>query len=462
MTKKISIEERLDNLLNKVDNLENRVVELEAENKQLKEENCKFKKRLSKYETPKNSKNSSKPPSSDFPKPAKTSSLRKKSGKKPGGQKGHIGNTLKIVSNPDIITNHQASYCTCCGNDLSIIVGEYAGKRQVIDIPPIQPVITEHRIFHKQCRCGTLNKGNYPSEVNAPVSYGAGVQALIGYMSARQYMPYERLKEFLHTVLGINISSGGINQLIGKITAKAKPYYEQIRKKILSGKIIGADETGTNVNGKLHWAWVFQNPDATFLSIHTKRGFAAMEEIMPEGFKNNTLVTDCWKSYFMTDANNHQLCTAHLLRELEYFCQKYPKNNWAFQMRTLIKNALSINKGQCTDKKPSDISDRFQALLKQELDEEVKEVQTFQNRLKKYEQYLFNFLINPDIPPDNNASERAVRNFKVKQKVSGFFKSIEGADCYAILRSIVDSAIKNIQNPLCTLRAIATSFPISE
>ncbi len=462
MAKKISIEERLDNLLNKVDNLENRVVELETENRQLKAENCKLKKRLSIYETQKNSKNSSKPPSSDFPRLAKTNSLRKKSGKKPGGQKGHTGNTLKTVSNPDFITNHHANYCTCCGNDLSMIIGEYVGKRQVIDIPPIQPVITEHRIFRKQCTCGKLNEGNYPSGVNAPISYGAGVQALIGYMSARQYMPYERLKEFLNTVLGINISSGGINQLIGKMTAKAKPYYEQIRKKILSGKIIGADETGANVNGKLHWAWVFQNPDATFLSIHPKRGFAAMEQIMPEGFMNNTLVTDCWKSYFMTDANNHQLCTAHLLRELEYFCQKYPKNNWASQMRTLIKNALRIYKGQDIDMKPSDIIYRFQVLLKQELDEKVKEVQTFQKRLKKYEQYLFNFLINPDIPPDNNASERAVRNFKVKQKVSGFFKSIEGADCYAILRSVVDSAIKNIQNPLCALRAIASSFPITE
>lgn len=462
MSKKESIEERLDKLLNEVDNinsqvsdLQDRVVELETENRQLRKENSTLKKRLAKYETPKNSKNSSKPPSSDYPKIARTNSLRKKTGRKPGGQKGRTGNTLEIVSTPDFITEYHANYCTCCGEDLSVIEGEYAGARQVIDIPPIKPVVTEHRIYSKQCRCGHLNQGSYPSEVKAPVSYGGGVQSLIGYMSARQYIPYERLQEFLNTVMGLNISIGGINHLTGKLVKKAESYYEQIRTKVLSSKVVGADETGVNINGKLNWAWVFQTPALTFLSIHAKRGFAAIEEIMPEGFNNNILLSDCWKSYFKTDAKDHQLCTAHLLRELEYFVQRYPTDNWASQMRTLIKDALLLYKECDLDQERNfKIWIKYHALLEQEIHEECEEVITFQNRLIRYKPYLFNFLSDHDIPPDNNASERAVRNFKVKQKVSGFFKSKEGADSYAILRSVIDTAIKNEQNPLSVLRAI--------
>jgi len=122
-----------------------------------------------------------------------------------------------------------------------------------------------------------VNQGSYPAGVNKSVSYGSGIQAMVGYKSARQFMPYERLKEFFNTVFGLKISSGGINHLIKKITAKAQAFYEQIRKKVLSSATIGADETGANINGKLHWTWLFQNPDVTFLSINQKRGDAAME-----------------------------------------------------------------------------------------------------------------------------------------------------------------------------------------
>jgi len=443
MAKTQSIEERLDALLIRVDHLE-------AENTMLK-------KRLANYETPKNSRNSSKPPSSDFPKPPKTQSLREKTGKKAGGQIGHKGTTLKMVTNPTIVKEHHSNYCTCCGNDLSNINGELIGKRQVIDIPPIQPIVTEHQVYRKQCTCGRVNQGDYPAGINKSISYGNGIQALVSYMSARQFMPYERLKEFVNTLFGLSISSGGINHLIRKFTTKAQPFYEQIRKKVLSSTTIGADETGANVNGKLHWAWVFQNPQLTFLSINKKRGYAAIDEIMPEGFEKNILVTDCWKSYFMTDANNHQLCTAHLLRELEFFIQKYPNDKWASNMKTIIREALVLYKEQEIDEdKVSQIFIKFHKLLDAKINEDLEEVVTFQKRLIKYHSYLFNFLTHPDIPPDNNASERAVRNFKVKQKVSGFFKSIEGANLYAILRSVIDTAVKNEQNPFLVLRAIAS------
>ncbi len=449
MGKKKSIEEKLDALFVRVD-------KLETENAELREENATLKKRLSHYETPKNSKNCSKPPSSDFPKLPRTQSLRKKSGKKPGGQKGHKGNTLKMVDEPTVIKEHSSNYCTCCGNNLADIEGAFAGRRQVIDIPPIVPVVTEHRVYHKQCSCGMVNKGCYPNHVNAPVSYGTNTQALAAYMHTRQYMPYHRLREFFNTILGLKISTGGLNHLIIKFAKKATPFYEQIRNNVHAHSTMGADETGTNINGKLHWAWVFQNAQSTFLSVHHKRGYDAIEEIMPEGFKNNTLVTDCWKPYFKTQAGNHQLCTAHLLRELEFFIQKYPHSNWASKMKSLIVKALKTRTNNWDNKDAIvKILKAFAKLLTIQIDETLKEVVTFKNRLVRYADYVFTFLNHPDVPPDNNGSERAVRNFKVKQKVSGFFKSFEGAKHYAIQRSIIDTAIKSSHNPFDTLRAIA-------
>jgi len=156
MSKPKSIEEKLDALLTRVD--------------QLEVENALLKNRLAHYETPKNSRNSSKPPSSDFPKPSKTKSLREKSGKKVGGQVGHKGTTLKMVAEPTIVKEHYSNYCTCCGNDLSNINGVLTGKRQVIDVPPIQPIITDHQVYKKQCTCGRINQGSYPTEVIKAVS----------------------------------------------------------------------------------------------------------------------------------------------------------------------------------------------------------------------------------------------------------------------------------------------------
>lgn len=456
MAKSENLEKKLDALFIRVDRLEN-------ENNELRRENTVLKERLARHAIPKNSKNSSKPPSSDYPKIAKTKSLRKASGKKAGGQLGHKGTTLKMVDSPSIIEKHTPNFCTCCGSDLADISGEFAGKRQVIDIPPIQPVVTEHRIFNKKCTCGNVNNGNYPEGIVTPISYGGNVQALAMYMHARQYMPYERLREFFNTIFNLPISTGGINYLIQKYTNKALPFYNQIREKVQVNKAIGADETGANINGKLHWAWVFQNTHATFLSIHQKRGYQAIEEIMPKGFKDNILITDCWKSYFKTNAANHQLCTAHLLRELEYFTQKYKNDSWSANMKKLIMDALDLHKKEeSTDDEKEIIFSTFNGLLEADIDPKKKDLVTFKKRMVKYVGYVFLFLKEQHIPPDNNASERAVRNFKVKQKVSGFFKSIEGADSYAILRSIIDTAIKNAQNPFEVLYAIFKAKAITE
>ena len=442
MTKELSTEEKFAMLFAHIGYLESEIAHL--------------KERLAKYENPKNSKNSSKPPSSDFPKQQKTQSLREPSDKKPGGQIGHEGTTLKMVSTPDIIEDHAPFYCTCCGEDLSSEPGLFSGRRQVIDIPPIAPIVTEHQLFDKLCKCGYLNKASYPMGVTAPVSYGGNVQALIAYMSTRQFVPIKRTSEIFTDVFGIPISTGGVDYILNKVKSKAAATYESIRQSVLKKKVIGADETGVNINGKNHWAWTFQNEKATFIAIHPNRGYAAIEQIMPEGFQNNILVTDCWASYFKTNALSHQLCTAHLLRELKYLKDRYTNSTWAERMSLLIVNALALRKTDYITKASVDeILRSFKDLINEPISSALKEVIPFHKRMIKYADFVFNFLQYDDVPPDNNGSERAIRNFKTKLKISGLFRSDEGAERFAVIRSIIDTAIKNNRNPLYITRLIA-------
>lgn len=456
MTSQLSIEEKVDALLKRIDNLETEVSRLENDNQGLKNKVRHLEKSLSKYETPKNSRNSSKPPSSDFPKLQRTKSLREPSGKKPGGQLGHEGTTLRMATTYDIVEKHSPFFCTCCGEDLSALPGHFAGKRQVIDIPPITPIVTEHQLFDKYCKCGHLNQATFPTGVTAPVSYGENVQALTAYLSTRQYLPVKRLSEFLSDFFGLSVSTGGIDYIMNKMKRKATVVYEGIRQNVSGNAVIGADETGVNINGKNNWAWTFQHDGATFIAIHPNRGFKAIEEIMPEGLQNNILVTDCWSSYFKTDAASHQLCTAHLLRELTFLKEKYKSDTWASRMSQLITKALGLRRENNASKVNVDeILNSFSHLIIEQLNQESEEVIVFQKRMVKYSDYVFNFLLNKDIPPDNNGSERAIRNFKVKLKISGFFKSFRGAEVYATLRSVIDTAIKNNKNPLEIVRLIA-------
>ncbi|MEZ5195743.1 MAG: IS66 family transposase [Bacteroidales bacterium] len=420
-----------------------------------------LKERLSKYEHPKNSGNSSIPPSKDENRPKRNTSLREKTGRRPGGQTGHKGNTLKMVSNPDILQEHIPCYCEGCGNDISNLSSEFAGKRQVIDIPEIKLHVTEHRIYSKVCSCGHVTTGDFPFQANAPVGYGNNIESLIGYFHSRQYIPFKRMQEFFKDVFNIPISEGGIHYLLNKLVAKALPAYELIKQKLSSTTVaVGTDETGLKVAGDKHWAWTWQNNDATFISITDNRGMASINENFRNGFENAVLVHDCWKSHFNTNALSHQICIAHLLRNLNYLTELY-NHKWSKVCKMVFKSALDL-KFRMSDVDyyiPNPIrttlESRLDFLINYKLDKNHKELITFQKRLIRYRDYLFTFLYHPKVPPDNNASERAIRNIKVKQKISGQFKSPNGAFIFAVLRSITDTVIKNNQNVLSSLNIIA-------
>ncbi|MBC7388469.1 MAG: IS66 family transposase [Opitutaceae bacterium] len=417
---------------------------------------------LAVYKNKKNSNNSHIPPSQDQNRLKRNQSLREKTTKKPGGQLGHMGTTLEFNTPIDEVVEYTLNYCNNCGNDLSEVVETLIETRKVIDIPVIAPVYIEHRIYRKVCSCGKCMESEFPRHVAASLQYGPNVESLVGYLHGRQYLPYKRMKELFTDVMNLPISVGGINSVLERITKKALPWYEQIKKRISQSTFVGTDETSVKVNGSNDWIWTWQNGDLTFIVHSDNRGGRTIEKHFPDGLPHTGLVHDRYACHFNCEAQYHQICMAHLLRDLKYITQLYEgKCEWAIQMKTLISEALELKRvmtliqyDQPNDKR-SNLVTRLEHLLHSTLQEEHSKAKTLLKNLVKHQQSILNFLCHPQLPPDNNGSERAIRNIKVKQKISGQFKSEHGADCFATIRSIIDTTIKSGQNVLATLRLIA-------
>ena len=275
---------------------------------------------------PKNSKNSSVAPSNDQNRVSKNQSLRGKSDKKVGGQNGHKGSTFIMSENPDEIIIYQPDYCNSCGNTLQNVMTEFIGRRQIIDIPPIKPEYIEHQIYRKTCSCGVSCQANFPPGIDFPISYGTNVQATIAYLNTRQYLPFARMSEFFSDFCNLPISCGTICNLVDKFAQKALPAYDLIAEKIIAEKVVGSDETGIKINGEKGWFWTWQNNVMTYIAYSKNRGFASIETNFANGFQKAVLVHDCWASHFKTSCKTHQICIAHLLRELVFFEEKYESN----------------------------------------------------------------------------------------------------------------------------------------
>lgn len=430
-------------LLIKVDALTAQVKMLQAEVNWLK--------------TRKNSGNSSLPPSQDIF-PMKNKSLREKSNKKPGGQPGHKGETLLMSPNPDNIIEHKPDgTCPRCGKIHSEEAYQMIGKRQVIDIPVIKASIIEHQIFQSTCSCGCVTEGYYPAGITAPVQYGNNLISLTAYLSSRQFIPYNRLSELIKSITNVSMSEGTIYNLLNKAANMVLPIYEGIKDEISKAITIGGDETGVKVNKNKSWAWTWQTLFATYITVSPSRGFATILGAFPDGFPQATLVSDSWAAQLKTPAKRHQLCLAHLLRELNFLQELY-KIKWVTEMKEVLSSAINLKNKMTPEqydlsfKERSDLLSTFDELINQELPDKYSKIFPFRKRLKKRKNQVFNFLFYPDVPYDNNGSERAIRNLKVKQKVSGGFRSERGAEIFAILRSVVDTIIKKGGNPSESIR----------
>lgn len=428
--------------------------------KQLKQRVQEMEQQLARFTTRKDSHNSSIPPSKDENRPKRTNSLREPSGKKPGGQPGHEGKTLEMTETPDLIIDHKSNFCPNCGNDVSQNPAEVSETRQVIDIPVIKQMVTEHRVYRYSCTCGHVFESDFPLNVPWKVSYGKMLESLVGYFNVRQFLPFKRLQELMRDVFGISISEGGIHCLLNRLADNGITAYEMIRQEVMKSPVIGTDETGMNVNGKKHWFWTWQSKLATYIAASSNRGIATIDEHTEDITGESVLVHDCWKAHFQTPVGKHQLCTVHLIRELNYLEERY-KLVWPVRFRVMLLQAEQLKKQMV----PKDylyplhgrslLEKELGSLLAEEIDAKYKHLVSFQKRIVRYKDHVFTFLYDPAVPSHNNDSEKAIRNVKVKQKVSGQFKTLTGAENFAILRTIIDTAIKNKQDVLGALNVVA-------
>ncbi|HRO07907.1 MAG TPA: IS66 family transposase [Saprospiraceae bacterium] len=403
----------------------------------------------------KGSHNSSMPPSSDIGR--KPISLREKSDKKTGGQKGHEGTTLKFSATPHEVIKHISSYCPDCGQPYTDepILRE---KRQVVDIPPIELHYTEHVVYERKCKCGKCSVSDFPQGVNSPISYGSVIESLCGYFSCRKYISISRIREIFTDVFKIPMSEGTIVNKINTFAAKCMPLYEIIRQRVQDSTCIGTDETGCRVNGQLFWMWTWQTKLLTYIAASSNRGNETITKHFKGGFKKGILVHDCWKPQMNTQAMGHQICLVHLLRELKYFIEK--RSKWAYDLSQLFHKSIRLkrkileNADKNYDLQIEQIQKTQDALLKIMTEIKDKKLLAIAKRVNKYRSFLFTFLKNKEVPPDNNASEQAIRNVKVKLKVSGLFRTEQGASQYAIIRSVIDTALKNKANVLNVLSLV--------
>jgi transposase len=415
----------------------------------------------------KNSKDSSlssTPPSQDIGR-SNTKSLREKSTLKSGGQSGHEGSTLAMSATPDEVIVHRPVVCKHCNNDLQDADFNLKSRKQEIYIPPIVPLYREHQVHSCVCNhCGVQVEGTMPSHLKGNIQYGSEIIGLIGYLSVRQYMPYARIAEFMQNLLGLPISEGTIDNAIKSLAKKAKPVYDAIQSKVEQSTVVGGDETGIKIKGKKGWLFVFQTTALTFLVASLTRGFSNISKYFENGFPMATYVSDSLAAQLKTPSKHKQLCLVHLIRELKNFV-KAVDCKWSEELKDLLKEAIALKKELLpveygkNNKRIQELESKLDQLLNVNLTQKHEKIQAFAFRLIKYRDAVFTFLYHYKVPPHNNSSEQGVRNAKVKMKVSGQFNSLDGAQCFAILRSVVDTAIKNNQNPINAFFAIAEYMP---
>lgn len=425
---------------------------VEAQNveiQSLKSENNDLRGRLSKYEDPqppKNSGNSSVPPSKESMGDEirrRTSSLREKSGRKSGGQPGHEGNTRKMSEQPDETENIQPNYCRECGRELSDIEGVEEYREECVGVRII-PVVKRLRFLKKTCTCGCCNRVEYTRRKN-PVYLSSGIRALVVYLNIVMCMPYNRIKSFLHDVMRIDLSEGSIRNFIERAGDKADAICDRIASELVKSPVAGADESGFYINGKLNWAWILQNPRLTLTWIAKGRGAREMDDRFGQNALENTvLTTDRHSAYFSMKVKGHQICIAHLLRNLNYLNDLDRNQNWSSRLQELLRKAVHWR-----NTNPETVADTttwtksLDRLLNENLDKFKKPFRQIRNSLRKLKDHVFLFLKDPRVPSHNNASEGGIRILKVKQKRSGGFRSQNGAEDFMAIHSVADSAKKN-------------------
>ena len=420
----------------------------------------------------KNSSNSGKPPSSDGLARPKPKSRRRRTGRRSGGQPGHPGRTLKRVAEPDHLVEHEPGVCRGCGAELvgTALVGIEA--RQVFDLPAVGVEVTEHRASTRRCPCGTCTKASFPDAVTHPTQYGPRVRSTVVYLAQYQLVPMARLVELLADLYGLTPSQGTIVNLLRRCHGQLEGFEAAARDAVRSGACAHFDESGVRVDGELQWLHVGSNAHVTCYRIHPARGAEAMRAmgVLP-GFAGYA-VHDHWGPYFSFEGVLHVLCNAHHLRELVHAHEQYGQAWARWLIRALVEAHREVEAAkargdtQLEERAIDRIERRYRRILKKGETElpggpapgrgargrgKRHKVANLHARLRDFQPEALGFVYDFERPFDNNLAERDVRMIKVRQKISGSFRSEEGAAMFCRIRGYVSTARKQGRNVMESL-----------
>jgi len=448
--------------------------ELKKENERLRQENQELRQRLEAAEAlikklleqlNQNSRNSSWPSSRDKNRP-KPKSRRQKSKRKAGGQKGHKGHTLEMTPEPDMVETHRPVQCEYCHQifDEKVEVVDIK-KRQVLDLPPLRFLTTEHQAQQICCQgCGELTMASFPEDVTHQVQYGQRVKQLAIYLKSEQFIPYERSRQLLADLFNLPIATGTLQNFVAQGAKAVEPVVEKIKEAIIASEVAHADETGFYIKGKRTWLHTVSTLTLTYFATHAKRGSQATDDIGILPDFAGILMHDFWQAYLKYKQIIHVLCHAHHLRDLTAIVEN-DQQEWAGFMigfllatKQLVEQAKLAEADQLPDEQLQRIDQLYEAILSIGLIEnplpETPPPKGKRGRRKKtkarnllerfinHKPLMLRFIHDFKVPFDNNLAERDIRMMKVQQKVSGCFRSWDGAKQFCLLRSYISTIRK--------------------
>ena len=461
---------------------EERIAELEVENALLREQLTAVLVRVQELEArlAKDSHNSGKPPASDGL-ARKTRSLRRRSGKKPGGQLGHRGETLHLVATPDEVVEHRPTVCAQCHTLLDEAEVVLRERRQVRDLPQIRLAVTEHQALHVRCpQCAAVSVGTFPAETPSRAQYGPRLRAFAVYLLQQQFVPYGRVRELFADLCGASLSLGTLQGWVQQSAATLAPVEASVKAALQRVPVLHVDETGVRRSGHLAWAHVASTARLTHYAVHAKRGAEATDAVGILPAFTGVSVHDGWKPYWRYTRCRHALCNIHHLRELTFLEEQY-QQPWAKELKDLLremKAAVEQARAAGLRALPTAVREalvaRYRALLaaghaanppperrpRQRGRVKQPPACNLLERLWLGQEQVLAFLDDFSIPFDNNQAERDVRMLKVQQKVSGCFRSDGGADVFACLRRYLSTLRKQGVALLAALETVVTGHPL--